>query len=127
MTTKSPRLLLVEDDDLIRNVTRMRLEKFGWSVDTAADGAAGLTLWRDHRHSLVLVDLHMPKMGGFEMAAHIRAEETVQGATEIVLLTADVSADIEARCRDAGIDQYMSKPLSNDRFKELLETHQAAL
>ena len=100
------RILLVEDDPSIREVTAIGLRSAGFDVDTASDGAVGLDRWRATRPDLVLLDVMLPRVDGLEVCREIRRESTVP----IVMLTArgdtiDVVVGLEA-----GADDYVTKP-----------------
>ena len=100
------RILLVEDDPSIREVTAIGLRAAGFEVETASDGAAGLERWRELQPDLVLLDVMLPRLDGLEVCREIRRESTVP----IVILTArgdtiDVVVGLEA-----GADDYVRKP-----------------
>ena len=100
------RILLVEDDPSIREVTAIGLRAAGFEVETAADGAAGLERWRRDSPDLVLLDVMLPRLDGLEVCREIRRESMVP----IVMLTArgdtiDVVVGLEA-----GADDYVRKP-----------------
>jgi two-component system response regulator MtrA len=114
------RILLVEDDPSIREVTAIGLRAAGFEVDTAADGAAGLERWRQGLPDLVLLDVMLPRLDGLEVCREIRRESTVP----IVMLTArgdtiDVVVGLEA-----GADDYVKKPFE---MPELVARIRAAL
>lgn len=107
-------VLLVDDHPTNRLVVTRQLALAGYRAETANDGAQGLTAWRSGRFALLLTDLHMPVMDGYQLAAEIRAEEQREQRprTPIIALTAAVLKGEAQRCLEAGMDDYIAKPAS---------------
>ena len=89
----------------------------------ATAASHGLERWREGGYALVLADLHMPHMDGFELTARIRAEEAERGLarTPIVAVTANVLQGEDERCRAAGMDGYLPKPVVLDQLRAVVE------
>ncbi len=118
------RVLAIDDYPINLEVLTGQLEILGVAVDTAADGIEGLTKWRKQAYALILTDIHMPDMDGFELTRQIRAEETAGPSgrhTPIVALTANALKGEAEKCLAAGMDDYLTKPLTLDRLREAVE------
>ena len=111
MTEKS--ILVVEDDTTLSSVLEYNLKKEGYSVTLAADGAVGLESARSIKPSLILLDVMLPKMNGFEVCRILRQEMTVP----ILFLTAKEDEIDKVVGLDLGADDYMTKPF---QMRELL-------
>ncbi len=105
-------VLLVEDHPVNRTVLCSQLETIGFQAETAVDGHDGFERFLSGDYGLVLTDLNMPRMDGFELAEAIRAHERETGADPIpiIALTASVMQGEPERCRDAGMDDFAAKP-----------------
>ncbi len=107
--TPRPDILLAEDDRTLRRALAALLARAGYDVRAAADGEAALRLYRDRRPDLLLLDVMMPKMNGYDVCRAVRATDA---ATPILFLTAkDAEAD-EVRALGAGADDFISKSAS---------------
>ena len=117
------RVLVVDDHPVNREVLVRQLRTLGIASDAAADGLAGLQAWRGGAYDIVFADIHMPRMDGFEMTAEIRKGEKNDGRarTPIVAVTANAMAGEDERCRAAGMDGYLSKPVSLARLRATLQ------
>jgi DNA-binding response OmpR family regulator len=100
------RILLVEDDATIREMTQLSLQRDGFSVDTAADGPSGLDAFREHPPDLVLLDLMLPGLDGVSVCRAIRESSVVP----VVMLTARSDALDVVVGLEAGADDYVTKP-----------------
>jgi len=108
-------ILLVDDHPTNRLVIARQLALAGYATEAAEDGAQGLAAWRSGRFALVLSDVHMPHMDGYQMARAIRTLEAKEGRgghTPIVALTAATLKGEVERCLDAGMDDYLAKPVA---------------
>jgi signal transduction histidine kinase/DNA-binding response OmpR family regulator len=115
------RVLVVDDHPINRDVLVMQLGLLGLAAETANDGIEGLERWKAGRYAVVLADIHMPRMDGYEFARELRARETDGGHTPVVAVTANAVAGEEARCHEAGMDAYLAKPVSLGRLRTTLE------
>jgi two-component system sensor histidine kinase EvgS len=106
-------VLLVDDHPTNRTVIARQLALAGYACVPVADGQQGLEQWRSGRFALLLTDLHMPLIDGYELARTIRAEEARGGMsrTPIVALTAAALKGEAERCQAAGMDDYLAKPV----------------
>jgi signal transduction histidine kinase/FixJ family two-component response regulator len=116
------RLLVVDDHPVNLEVILRQLELLGLSAETAEDGATALVKWRKAPHDVMLLDLHMPVLDGFGLAKAIRREEARRGLprTALVAVTADAMKGRDARCYAAGIDGFLTKPVSIEALARAL-------
>ncbi len=113
-------ILLVEDNAINQKLVERMLQPLGHRVTTAADGRAALAVLARDRFDLILMDVQLPLMDGFEATAAIRAaERDTGGHVPIVAMTAHAMKGDRERCLSAGMDAYVAKPV--DRH-ELLAT-----
>lgn len=117
------RVLLVEDNPVNRTLTRRLLEKLGCDVMTANDGEAAASLWQLHGFDIILMDCQMPRMDGFEATRQLRAWESAEGhrPVPVVALTASAMEKDEEKCRRAGMDAFVAKPVNLEMLRAVLE------
>jgi PAS domain S-box-containing protein len=117
------RLLLVEDDHINQMVIKSILIKFGYLVDIANNGQESLQALQNNDYALVLMDCMMPRMNGYEATAVIRDEASPvrNHAIPIIALTANAFHEDRVKCRAAGMDDYLSKPLDADDLYAVVE------
>ncbi len=109
MTICGHRLLIVEDEPLLRITMGDALRKEGWTVDVAEDGAKGAALFEQHMHDLVLSDLVMPRLGGMELLKRIKA---LQPETTVIIITAHGTVDRAVEAMREGAADFIAKPFS---------------
>jgi CheY-like chemotaxis protein len=111
-------VLVVEDDARWRELCRRTLEKTGWHILEAADGAAALRCLAEHRPSLILLDLMLPIMDGFEFLEHVRRRPECRH-TDIIVMTAKELTDVDHQRLNGGIQAILKK--GSRSLDELLE------
>jgi two-component system cell cycle response regulator DivK len=109
------RILLVEDNEMNRDMLSRRLQRHGHEVLLAVDGVEGVALARQQRPDLVLMDMSLPKLDGWEATRQIRADETIKGIPVIALTAHAMQGDRE-KAIDAGCDEYDTKPVNLKRL-----------
>jgi CheY-like chemotaxis protein/HPt (histidine-containing phosphotransfer) domain-containing protein len=116
-------VLLIDDHPTNRMVIARQLALAGYAVESAEDGLQGLERWRSGRYALVLSDVHMPGLGGYELARMIRAEEAQRQwpRTPIVAWTASAVKGEAERCLAAGMDDYVAKPVGIQTLATILQ------
>jgi len=111
-----PRILLVEDNEMNRDMLSRRLERKGFEVLIAVDGAEGVAKARADHPDLILMDMNLPILDGWEATRQIKADETTR-QIPVIGLTAHAMAGDREKCLAAGCDQYDTKPVD---FNSLL-------
>ena len=118
-------VLLVEDNLLNQQVLTDQLHLLGFGVEVANNGEEGLKIWRKERHKLILSDLHMPKMSGYDMVERIREEasqlDDINAQPYIIAITANALKGEKERCLNAGMNDYITKPVELNALEKLLD------
>ncbi|HWN67090.1 MAG TPA: response regulator [Haliangium sp.] len=114
-------VLLAEDNPINALLIKRVLARSECTVVHVTSGSAALAAWERERYDVILMDMQMPEIDGLEATRRIRALEEARGShTPIIALTANAMKEDEQRCRDAGMDDYLAKPIEIDRFLEVL-------
>jgi CheY-like chemotaxis protein len=115
MPQNSPPVLIVDDHPVNQKVLQLLLEYLGFPSDTAATGIEAVELAKRTQYSVILMDVMMPGMDGFQATEKIRESEFATGRrTPIIAVTALSKEDVRGRCLAAGMDDYISKPISKE-------------
>jgi signal transduction histidine kinase/DNA-binding response OmpR family regulator/HPt (histidine-containing phosphotransfer) domain-containing protein len=115
------RILLAEDNLVNQKVAVKLLEKLDYRVEVVADGLAAVAAWQTGKFDLIIMDCQMPQMDGYEATREIRRLEEGKHHIPIVALTAHAMKGDEEKCRAAGMDDYLSKPIDRAKLKACLD------
>ncbi len=115
-----PKLLLVEDNEMNRDMLSRRLERRGYQVVCAIDGQQALDVVRREKPDLILMDMSLPVLDGWEATRRLKADAELQGVP-VIALTAHAMAEDEARARAAGCDDFDTKPVELPRLLGKIE------
>lgn len=120
---EQPLALVVDDSITMRRVTQRLLERNDFQVITAKDGVEAVGVLKDHRPDIILLDIEMPRMDGYEFATHVRNNPETAGLP-IIMITSRVSEKHRARAIELGVNDYLGKPYQE---QELLDAVNALL
>jgi two-component system chemotaxis response regulator CheY len=116
----SKTVLIVDDASMIRNLASKTASGAGYNVLTAADGSEGLEVLQANQVDLVFSDVNMPKMGGLEMVAQIKAQEQYK-FLPIVMLTTESKDELKQQGKSLGVKAWLVKPFNKNKFLMALE------
>ena len=119
-------ILLAEDNPVNQRVAVLFLERLGYQVDTVANGLEAVAAVQRQPYDLVLMDVRMPELDGLEATRRIRAELPAERQPRIVALTAYAYQEDLSECLDAGMDDYLTKPILHERLAAILRKHAPA-
>ena len=114
-----PRILIVEDNEMNRDMLSRRLKKRGFDIDVAPDGAQGMAAARGERPDLILMDMSLPVVDGWEATRQLKADPAT-ATIPIVALTAHAMAGDREKAEAAGCDGYETKPIELPRLLETI-------
>ncbi|HEX4509448.1 MAG TPA: response regulator, partial [Burkholderiaceae bacterium] len=118
--------LVAEDNPINVYLIRILLEEAGYLADVVTNGEEALEALNAFPYELVLMDVQMPVMDGIEATRRIRADWLPHDQPRIIALTAGVMADEVQQCRDAGMDDFLAKPIDIAKLGAALDRHRAA-
>jgi len=129
MTSQQYSLSVVDDNEKNRDLLGRRLERQGYRVTMAVDGRQALEFINQEAFDLVLLDIMLPVMNGYEVLEHLKADQTLSHIPVIITTALDES-DGKAKCMDLGAEDYLTKPfnpvLLKSRIGDCLERHNRA-
>jgi CheY-like chemotaxis protein len=117
------RALLVEDNRINQKVGAALLRKLGFEVDVVGNGVEAVRAATDCRYDVVLMDCQMPRMDGLEATRCIRALPDASSSAPIIAMTAHAMEADRQKCLDAGMNDYLSKPVSLDKLRKVVTEH----
>ena len=116
-------ILVAEDNEINQKVIRQQLALLGYAADIAIDGREAFQRWESGDYALLLSDLHMPNMDGYQLTKAIRSSKRGQKNIPIVALTANALKGEMEHCRSIGMDDYLSKPVQLEDLQATLEKY----
>jgi len=120
--TQVPLVMVVDDSITVRRVTQRLLKREGYRVVMAADGLQALERLQDEKPSVVLSDIEMPRMDGFDLARNIRADAKLRDLP-IIMITSRIAEKHREHARELGVDHYLGKPYSEDELLGLVRQY----
>lgn len=115
MTGKKKKILFADDEETLRSLLRIILEKGGYEMLEAGDGKAALEQVKKNRPDLVILDINMPKMNGFDVLEHLKKDPKTRDIPVIMLTTRSGQGDIE-EAMELDADQYIPKPFDSEKL-----------
>ncbi len=109
------KILIVEDNEASRDMLSRRLSRRGYQVIAASDGKRGITMAREQSPDLIVMDMSLPELDGWEATRRLKADPATR-AIPIVALTAHAMASDRKKAMDAGCDDYHTKPVDFENF-----------
>ncbi|MBS0419469.1 MAG: response regulator [Proteobacteria bacterium] len=119
--SRGQRILLAEDNPVNEMVATRTLQKLGYEVHAVPDGRAAVTAWQTGGYDLILMDCQMPVLDGYDATREIRRLESADQHIPIVALTAHAMQGDELKCKAAGMDEHLTKPLDRQRLAVVLD------
>jgi len=117
-----PLILVVDDSITVRRVTQRLLKREGYRVVTAADGLQALERLQEEKPSVVLSDIEMPRMDGFDLVRNIRADANLCDLP-IIMISSRIAAKHREHARDLGVSNYLGKPYPEDELLQLVRQY----
>ena len=120
-----PLILVVDDSITVRRVTQRLLQREGYRVSLAADGLQALERLAEEKPTVVLSDIEMPRMDGFDLARNIRGDARLKDLP-IIMITSRIAEKHREHAKELGVDHYLGKPYSEEELLSLVKHYSAA-
>ena len=119
-------ILIVEDDPKIVELLSLHLRDINFEIDSASEGNAGLSRALEGRNSLIILDIMLPVMNGYQLLEHLKADHSLSHIPVIIATSLD-EADEKAKCLALGAEDYLTKPFNpvvlKNRISDCLARH----
>ena len=112
--------MVVDDSITVRRVTERFLQRNGIRVVTAKDGLDSISVMSDHKPDIILLDIEMPRMDGYEFASHVRNDARIADVP-IIMITSRVGDKHRARAIELGVNDYLGKPFQDSALLEAIQ------
>lgn len=116
-------ILYVEDNELNQRLMKISLTRYNYNVEVAVNGLEGVQMFKNHKFDLILMDLMMPVMDGFEATIEIRnieSQDANLGHIPIIAFTANTINNDREKCVRGGMEDLLEKPFDINKFREIL-------
>jgi chemosensory pili system protein ChpA (sensor histidine kinase/response regulator) len=120
-----PLILVVDDSITVRRVTQRLLQREGYRVSLAADGLQALERLAEEKPAVVLSDIEMPRMDGFDLARNIRGDARM-AKLPIIMITSRIAEKHREHAKELGVDHYLGKPYSEEELLSLVKHYSSA-
>jgi CheY-like chemotaxis protein len=117
---RSIRVLVAEDNEMNRHVFRGMLKKLGVSAIIAESGPVALGKLMQDKFDLIMLDIQMPGMSGFDVISQYNQETDISKRVPIVVVTGDATADVKAQCNQLGVSRFLTKPVELDELRRVV-------
>ncbi|ABS78170.1 response regulator [Coxiella burnetii] len=117
------KILIVEDLEIAQKIAKVTLMDLGHHVDIAETGQKALEMFQKNKYELIFMDIGLPDMSGIEVTEEIRKIENNKFHVPVVALTANYDESYKPVCLEAGMDDFMLKPLTVKKVKEVIEKY----
>lgn len=121
MADNKKKVLIIDDEGDLVSLLVLRLQKFGFLVDVALDGEQGLEQTKSFKPDLILLDVAMPRMGGWEVCQKLKAG-TATKKIPIILITAKPIKNLESRAHSLGVDRVLNKPFDSAHLVQTIKS-----